>query len=318
MAGQFAKHRAVTLLLGCRSGEGKGVFKGRSKTLSLELLDLDSVQQFAREVHPFLASGSTGLRLLINNAGVLNPPEEGLTKNGATSTWQTNFLAPFLLTEMLAKLREAEVPASRCMERPMCVVQVASGKEHNSLLDEREVDAAAQGLPGSAEYADSKRALLLWTSVRAQSLAFKGHIFAHAASPGKVDTRLGLYWMPTWMWLLTKPVRMLLFETVAEGALRVARAALQPQATRKFGTYLEGERPSEDLVFCRMPEKQLSMRLVRWAMKATELEFRSSGRRLSQTGKPLSHPELSRLASAEEDKWSSLERRLSHGAQSFL
>ena len=39
------------------------------------------------------------------------------------------------------------------------------------------------------EYADSKRALLLWTSVRSQSLALKGSLYAHAVSPGKVDTR---------------------------------------------------------------------------------------------------------------------------------
>lgn len=305
LAQQFAKHPQVSLLLGCR-GEEKRL--GRHNNLPLEMLDLDSVHNFAKEAHGFLSSGADGLRLLVNNAGVKAPPE-GNTKINVSATWQTNFLAPFLLTELIARLRE-DSPA-QCMKRPLSVVQVTSGKEHESHLDDAILDAAAEGTPGVNEYADSKKALLLWTSVRAQSLAFKGHIYVHAAAPGRIDTRLGLYWVPEWLWLLAKPLRSLLYGTVAEGALRVARLGLEPQATRKFGDYLVRDTSSEDLIVWRMPEKQLAMRLVRWAGQATELEARS----INKAVRSSSTSQRSRSPGADQDRWSNSERRSFHNAK---
>mmetsp|Transcript_146778 Transcript_146778/g.471190 ORF Transcript_146778/g.471190 Transcript_146778/m.471190 type:complete len:170 (-) Transcript_146778:181-690(-) len=160
-----------------------------------------------------------------------------------------------------------------------------------------------------SEYADSKRALLLWTSVRGQSLAFKGSVFVHAANPGRVDTRLGLYWVPFWLYLLSKPLRLVLFRTVAEGAFNVAAAGLHRQSSGKFGHYMGGEKMLEDLVIWRMPDKQLSVHLVRWACQATALEARSGGRPLSESGRPLSLTDLASCVPAEPDVWSSQERR---------
>jgi len=305
LARQFAQHPRVSLLLGCRGGTKR---LGRHKTLPLEMLDLDSVQGFAKEAHTFLASGAPGLRLLVNNAGVRAPPE-GTTELGVAATWQANFLAPFLLTELLCRLRE-ECPA--IAERPLCVINVASSRESESRLEQETLDSATRGCPGADEqYADSKRALLLWTAVRAQSLAFKGHIFVHATCPGQVDTRLGQYDIPDWRWRLSKPLRVLRFGTVAEGALRVAKPGLHPQAIRKFGSYVREDSPREDLVVWRMPEKQLSMKLVKWANFATDVEARHLNRwtQFATTAeRSRSVPDLMSLI--DEDRWSSPERRL--------
>lgn len=305
LAAQLAQHPSVSLLLGNRVE--KSFATHRTRVMPLELLDLGSVQAFAHEAHEFLASGAAGLRLLINNAGVKNPLG-GPTKFGASQTWQTNFLGPFLLTEIVARKRES-AQENRVLQA-LRVVQVASGREHESSLDQALLEAAGRGEPGENQYADSKRALLLWTSVRAQSLAFKGNLFVHAVNPGKVDTRLGLYWVPTALWLLSKPYRMLRFRTSAEGALAVAAAGLHRQAIGKFGHYSSGEKMLEDLVVWRMPEKKLSVQLVKWASQATALEARFGGRPLSETGRPLSLTDLTSAAPTEEDIWSSKERRM--------
>ncbi|CAJ1451435.1 unnamed protein product [Effrenium voratum] len=130
---------------------------------------------------------------------------------------------------------------------------------------------------GENAYADSKRALMLWTSVRAQSLAFKGGLFCFAATPGMVDTELSRYSMSPWLWPLTKPLRMVLLRHVSEGALAVAGGALKPQATNCFGRYMDGEVQLEDLVIERMGEKPLAAALVKWATQASALEQRAAG-----------------------------------------
>eukprot|EP00438_Fugacium_kawagutii_P022154 Skav235752 [mRNA] locus=scaffold803:92334:114013:+ [translate_table: standard] len=88
------------------------------------------------------------------------------------------------------------------------------------------------------------------TSVRAQSLAFKGALFCHCATPGIVDTDLGrrqihrvIHWhmLSPWLWPWTKPLRTLLMRSSAEGALSVAAGALKPQAVSCFGRYMDGE-----------------------------------------------------------------------------
>ena len=47
--------------------------------------------------------------------------------------------------------------------------------------------------------------------------------------------------MSPWLWPLTKPLRMVLLRSPAEGALSVIAGALKPQATSCFGRYMDGE-----------------------------------------------------------------------------
>lgn len=175
--------------------------------------------------------------MLVNNAGFKERVEGDRTKYGTGKTWQINFLGPFLLTEFLARRRERDG-----VEIPCSVINVASGHESESNLDKQLLDSLEVGCESTGhDYADSKRALLLWTSVRSQSLALKGHLYTHAVSPGKVDTRFGCDHIPEVLWCLSKPFRSLLYRSQAEGALSIAAAGLRKHATSKFGQYFRGE-----------------------------------------------------------------------------
>lgn len=279
LAWQLGRHPSVSLLLGCRDMErGERLFcrsaaAGRpARVAPLELLDPDSVQSFADEAHDFLAGGGPGLRLLVNNAGVMKPPARSGAARGPDPTWQVNFLGPFLLTELLAGRR-----AAARFGEPLRVVHVSSRLERRSELDAALLEEVGKGRPGQHAYSDSKRALMLWTSVRAQSLAFKGNAFCHAATPGMVDTQLGRHSLRPWLWPLTKPLRLLLLRPAAEGALAVAAAGLRPEATGCFGRYLDGEKQLEDLVMERMGQKPLAVQVVKWATQASALEARAAG-----------------------------------------
>jgi len=310
LARQLELHPSVSLLLGNK--DAKRCEQGRVRITPLELLDFVSVERFAREAHGFLLDGGNGLRLLINNAAVKEPPTSS-RQSGISPTWQINFLGPFLLTELIAHLREA----SRAV-RPLQVINVASGHENESQLDQGHLELASTGGNSrQSDYSDSKRALLLWTSIRAQSLAFKSHVFLHASNPGKVDTQLGCYWMPWWLWLLTKPGRAWRFASLAEGALSIIIAGLRPEATYKFGEYLGGEQPLEDLVVWRMPEKQLAVQLYRWAAEVTDLERRRLGQPCAAGRGSVAAVQAARrsLSDDEVDRWSNPERRMRHRAK---
>lgn len=112
------------------------------------------------------------------------------------------------------------------------------------------------------------------------------------------------------LWLLSKPLRMLLYRSPVEGALSIAAAGLQRGATSKFGQYFRQEQLAEDLVVWRMPEKRLSVQLVRWASRTSAVEPRSGGRPLDIGGRSLSVTDLQ--VELSEDRWSTAERRWSH------
>eukprot|EP00439_Symbiodinium_sp_Y106_P059883 s5111_g8.t2 len=224
-------------------------------------------------------------------ANAWNAPSQAKSSNNrnvATALAQTaNALEP-----------GAEIVLRKKFKGIVKVVQVSSRLEKRSQLNAELLEGIGRGEVGDHAYADSKRALMLWTSTRAQSLAFKGGLYCHCSTPGMVDTELGrlavydlaapaicvqelvaanAYSVSPWLWPLTKPLRMLLLRSPAEGALAAVAGGLLPQATTRFGRYMDGEVQLEDLVLSRMGEKALATDLVKWASKATALEQRADG-----------------------------------------
>ena len=214
LAAELARHPQVSLLLGCRDTVRAAALavsiadasSGPAPQLArLDCLDLASVRSFAEEARIFLfqtdraagGGGEVGLRLLVNNAGVMHAPEEA-SVDQIDPTWQTNFLAPFLLTETLAASRE---PGS---QPPLRVVNVSSRLEKRSKLKVEALrtvasplsDKAAVALRAASAYSDSKRALMLWVAARAPTLCQEHNTWIFASTPGMVDTELGRHSLP--------------------------------------------------------------------------------------------------------------------------
>ena len=134
LAQELSRHPSVSLLLGCRDVKrGEAVASrcggpGKADVVQLDCLDMASVRGFAVKAQEFLdadsSSGapSSGLRLVVNNAGVMSSPLES-SADGFEPTWSTNFLAPYLTTELLAAGRQSGSTP------PLRVVNVSSRLE---------------------------------------------------------------------------------------------------------------------------------------------------------------------------------------------
>ena len=188
---------------------------------ALDLADLASVQAFAERVD----DGAAGLDLLVNNAGVMAPPERRTTRDGFELQLGTNHLGHFALTgRLVPMLRRAAAPR---------VVTVASLAARAGAMDFGNLNWGRNYSAWRA-YGRSKLANLLFTRELARRSANGGWgITAVAAHPGWSRTELtrprdGERANP-----LFAPMTLLspLFsQDAAAGALPTLRAAVDPQA----------------------------------------------------------------------------------------
>lgn len=281
LAREFSNHPSVSLLLGCRDiGRGEAVAArcGPGVTVTeLDCLDMSSVRRFVARAQEFLEEDTddpAGLRLVVNNAGVMSCPARS-SADGFEPTWATNFLAPYLTTELLASSRNSQSAP------PLRVVNVSSRLEKQSKLTVNVLDSVANpaseplnkpngGIRASA-YSDSKRALMLWIAARSKALANDHATHVHATTPGMVDTQLGRHSMPAMLWPLTKPLRWLLLRSPAEGALAAVAVGLVDNADNTAGHYMDAEMLLEKLPETRADQAGLAAALLAWANEACHL-----------------------------------------------
>ena len=144
--------------------------------LSLDLGDLASVRSCADE---FLRSGEP-LHALINNAGLAGG--RGLTESGFELAFGTNYVGPFLLTNLLLdRLRES---------RPARIVNVASiGHYRAPGIDFEAVRQRTRTRTGFPEYCVSKLANVLHAQELARRLPADG-VTTYSLHPGAVATNV--------------------------------------------------------------------------------------------------------------------------------
>eukprot|EP01043_Picozoa_sp_COSAG02_P008860 COSAG02_NODE_291_length_25510_cov_9.433828_6_plen_355_part_00 len=281
LAMEFGRHPSVCLLLGCRDiTRGEAVAArcgpGQATVAQLDCLDMSSVRHFAARAQEFLETdtkAASGLRLVVNNAGVMSCPEKS-SADGFEPTWATNFLTPFHVTELLASSRTVH------SSPPLRVVNVSSRLEKRSKLTADMLDLVASpaadqqkssGAVRNSAYSDSKRALMLWITARSNVLANDHATYVHATTPGMVDTQLGRHSMSPILWPLTKPLRWLLLRSPAEGALSAVAAGLIDGADRTAGRYMDAETVLETLPETRATQAGLASAVVEWANQACKL-----------------------------------------------
>lgn len=186
---------------------------------ALDLASLDSIEAFGEGLHSSIDS----LDLLINNAGVMTPPERQVTANGFELQFGTNHLGHFALTaQLLPLLRKGNQPR---------VVTLSSVAARSGAIDFDNLQSERSYKPMVA-YGQSKLAcLMLAFELQRRSDAAGWGIRSIAAHPGISRTDLlpngaGAWSAPG----IARRFLWFLFQPAAKGALPTLFAATAPQA----------------------------------------------------------------------------------------
>ncbi|MGX9295640.1 SDR family oxidoreductase [Tsukamurella paurometabola] len=144
----------------------------------LDLADLASVRAFADGI---VADG-VAVDALVNNAGVMTPPERFETADGFELQFGSNFLGPFALTNLLLPvLLQSAAPR---------VTTMSSGMANFGRIDFDDPQSQRRYSPSRA-YAQSKLAdLLLANHLAAESDRRGWGLLSDAAHPGYTQTNL--------------------------------------------------------------------------------------------------------------------------------
>ncbi len=188
----------------------------------LDLADLKSVAAFAQRR---IARG-TALDLLVNNAGVMAPPERRRTADGFELQFGTNHLGHFALTAHLLPLLRA-APAPR-----VTVVSSSAARRGAMRFDDLQYQS---GYSPWAAYCQSKLANLLFLfELQRRSDAAGWNLMVNGAHPGYALTEL----IPNGpgrvgaMGILSTVLGKVLAHSPAAGALPQLFGATSPHAAR--------------------------------------------------------------------------------------
>jgi NAD(P)-dependent dehydrogenase (short-subunit alcohol dehydrogenase family) len=224
----LAGHGAL-VVLACRdvakAGRAAGQLRAGNPAARLEIVPLD----LARQASVRAAAGEISARyprldLLINNAGVMEPPYQR-TEDGFELTLATNHLGHFALTGLVLD-RLLATPGSR-------VVTMSSQGHWEGVMNFDDLQSERDYHPETAYY-QSKLANLLFTYELDRRLrAAEAPVSALGAHPGVVATDLFRTRSRLNQALISprlRPVNFWFAQSVRMGALPALRAATDPKA----------------------------------------------------------------------------------------
>ena len=189
--------------------------------VDLLLADLSS-QQSIRQCASTFQQRYRHLHVLINNAGsAFSPRQESV--DGLEMTFAVNYLAPFLLTNLLLDVLGRSAPAR--------IIQVSSSVERRARLEMHDLQFQHR-YSFLRAYGQSKLALLLFTYELARQLQGTG-VTVNAMDPGITATNLGRGGLA--------PVPSLLMQFVA------ARVGSPPEKPAQTALYLASEPSVESI-----------------------------------------------------------------------
>ncbi len=214
---------------------------GKLKSYVRDLSSLAEVRRLAEEIQ----SDHESLHLLINNAGVgPRPGERILSRDGHELNFAVNYLAPFLLTQLLIPVLKNGAPSR--------IVNVSSAAQQRIEFDDVMLE---RGYDPYRAYAQSKLALTMFTFDLAERLK-KDRITVNCLHPGSL--------------LDTKMVRESGYAprgSAESGAEVVVYIATSPELTDTTGRYFEKKLlvPAHDQAYnheARRKLRQLGERLT--------------------------------------------------------
>jgi NAD(P)-dependent dehydrogenase (short-subunit alcohol dehydrogenase family) len=185
----------------------------------LDLASLQSVSAFAAR----LARHQDSLDLLVNNAGVMVPPERQVTADGFELQFGTNYFGHFALTAQLMPLLRKGKNAR--------VISLSSVAARAGQIDFDDLQAERDYKPMPV-YSQSKIACLMFAlELQRRSVAGGWGVTSIAAHPGVARTEL-LHNGPgaSSMMSRIRSMAWFLFQPAAQGALPTLFAATAPEA----------------------------------------------------------------------------------------
>ncbi len=199
--------------------------------MQLDLSDFNSIHTFSDEFH----SKHNQLHVLINNAGLMNPPKREVTKQNFEIQFGTNHLGHFLLTGLLLDILK-NTPGSRI------VVQSSIVHKQENLKPDIHFDDLnwEKSFNSMQAYSQSKLANLLFAYELDRKL--KAHnikTIVTAAHPGWTQTNL----QNTSGFFVSTILNPLLAQNVKMGTLPILRAATDEnlKGSEFFGPTKMGE-----------------------------------------------------------------------------
>jgi len=203
--------------------------KKESGNPDIDLLVADlSLQADVRRAAAEFAAKYAKLHVLINNAGVILP-HRLVTGDGLECTLAVNYLAPFLLTNLLLDSLKAAAPAR--------IINVASGVQMGLDFADLQGEKRYSSLRA---YGKSKTALILYTYELARRLAGTG-VTANCLHPG--DVRTDIFRHYTGLFRLILSISGPLMRSPKKGAQTPVYLASSPEIENATGQYFVNCRP---------------------------------------------------------------------------
>ena len=190
--------------------------------LLADLSSLESVHQLATEFQRKYSK----LHVLINNAGLFNQRRH-LTMDGYENTFATNYLAPFLLTNLQLDLLKASAPSR--------IINVSSVGHYSGHINFDDLNLEKE-YGGWKAYGQSKLALVLFTHELAKKLQGTS-VTVNAVHPGTVATNIWSRPLGPVGFIMALP--KLFMTTPRQGAETIVYLASSPDAKDLNGEYLE-------------------------------------------------------------------------------
>lgn len=220
----------ATVVMLCRNrARGEAVqaqIKAESSNDQVDLLvaDLSQLSQVYRAANEF-KQNYTQLHALINNAGGMNA-ERKVTADGLEATFVTNYLAPFLLTQLLLDVLKASAPAR--------IVNVSAPAHKIGKIDFADLQGEHHYNALKA-YTQAKLAQIYFTYELAERLASTG-VTVNALDPGHVVTNFNKSTKGL-MHLIAKVIYFFDGISPEKGAQTILYLATSPEVESVSGKY---------------------------------------------------------------------------------
>ncbi|SRR6266487_111874 len=180
----LAQQGATVVMVSRDAAKGEAArdeLRAKSGNTSIDLLQADlSSQQSIHQLAETFKQRYTQLHVLINNAGGYYTQRQE-TLDGLEMTFAINYLAPFLLTNLLLNMLKVSAPAR--------IINVSSAAQASNFIVMDDLQATAN-YNGWRAYGQSKLAEVLFTYELARRLQGTG-VTANCLHPGFVASNFG-------------------------------------------------------------------------------------------------------------------------------